>query len=137
MPVAWTKTYTGTSGKPDRIFTTTMGHVMDFRNEGFRRMMVNACYWAVGLEKKISATGSVEFAPQSSPDRRTPRRRNRYAKSNSCRPLRHRTRSRRYQRAQPVGEIARLRRTPPQSESMEKAAAKASPAPTYPPPSPR
>jgi hypothetical protein len=61
MPIAWTKSYTGDSGKPDRIFTTTMGHVMDFRNEGFRRMLVNACYWAVGLEKKISATASVEF----------------------------------------------------------------------------
>jgi len=67
MPVAWTKTYTGTSGKSDRIFTTTMGHVMDFRNEGFRRMMVNACYWAVGLEKKISATSSVEFATPYDP----------------------------------------------------------------------
>jgi hypothetical protein len=30
MPVAWTKTYTGSSGKPARIFTTTMGHPMDF-----------------------------------------------------------------------------------------------------------
>jgi hypothetical protein len=62
MPIAWTKTYTGASGKPDPIFTTTMGDVMDFRNEGFRRMLVNACYWAVGLEKKISAASSVEFA---------------------------------------------------------------------------
>ena len=67
MPVAWTKTYTGDSGKPARVFTTTMGHVMDFRNEGFRRMMVNACYWAVGLEKKISAGGSVEFTVPFNP----------------------------------------------------------------------
>jgi hypothetical protein len=67
MPVAWTKTYTGSSGKPDRIFTTTMGHVMDFRNEGFRRMTINACYWAVGLEKKISTTGSVEFVAPYNP----------------------------------------------------------------------
>ena len=61
MPVAWTKTYTGSSGKPGRIFTTTMGHAMDFRNPGFRRLMVNACYWAVGLETKISTERSVEF----------------------------------------------------------------------------
>jgi hypothetical protein len=66
-PVAWTKTYTGSSGKRDRIFTTTMGHVMDFRNEGFRRMMVNACYWAAGLEKKISPTSSVEFVAPYNP----------------------------------------------------------------------
>jgi type 1 glutamine amidotransferase len=67
MPVAWTKTYTGSSGIPARIFTTTMGHPMDFRNRGFRRMMVNACYWAVGLEKKISATRSVEFVAPYNP----------------------------------------------------------------------
>jgi type 1 glutamine amidotransferase len=67
MPVAWTKTYTGSSGKPARIFTSTMGHVMDFRNRGFRRMIVNACYWAVGLEKKISATRSVEFVAPYNP----------------------------------------------------------------------
>ena len=67
MPIAWTKTYTGSSGKPDRIFTTTMGHVMDFRNEGFRRMVVNACYWAVGLETKISTERSVEFVAPYDP----------------------------------------------------------------------
>jgi type 1 glutamine amidotransferase len=67
MPVAWTKTYTGSAGKPARIFTTTMGHPMDFGNPGFRRMVVNACYWAAGLEKKISATRSVEFVVPYNP----------------------------------------------------------------------
>lgn len=67
MPVAWTKTYTGASGKPSRIFTTTMGHVLDFRNPAFRRMLVNACYWAVGLENKISASSSVEFVDAYNP----------------------------------------------------------------------
>jgi hypothetical protein len=62
MPIAWTKTYIGDFGKADRIFTTTMGHVMDFKNEGFRRLLVNACYWAVGLEEKISPRANVEFA---------------------------------------------------------------------------
>ena len=67
MPIAWTKSYTGSSGKPDRIFTTTMGHPMDFRNEGFRRMIVNVCYWATGLEKEISPTSSVEFVAPYNP----------------------------------------------------------------------
>ena len=67
MPIAWTKTYTGSSGKSARIFTTTMGHAMDFRNQGFRRMIVNACYWAVGLEKKISTGRSVEFVTPYNP----------------------------------------------------------------------
>ena len=61
MPIAWTKTYTGESGKADRIFVTTMGHPLDFKNEGFRRMLVNACFWAMGLEKEISPQSNVDF----------------------------------------------------------------------------
>lgn len=53
LPVAWTKTYTGESGKKARVFTTTMGHVLDFTSEGFRRMLVNAVFWAVGMEDQI------------------------------------------------------------------------------------
>ena len=68
MPIAWVKTYTGTSGKAARIFDTTMGHAGDFQNEGFRRMMVNACYWAVGLEKKISEKSSVDLVGSYSPN---------------------------------------------------------------------
>jgi len=48
MPVAWVKSY-----NKSRVFTTTMGAAEDFSNDAFRRMVVNACYWAVGLEKKI------------------------------------------------------------------------------------
>ncbi len=61
MPVAWTKTYTGTAGKPARIFTTTMGAATDLEAAGTRRMLVNAAYWAVGLEDKIAADANVEL----------------------------------------------------------------------------
>jgi type 1 glutamine amidotransferase len=61
MPVAWTKTYTGAGGKASRVFTTTMGCSKDFESEGFRRLMVNACYWAVGLEEKIPAKAKVDL----------------------------------------------------------------------------
>ena len=37
MPVAWVKTFTGKSGKPARIFTTTMGASQDLVSEGTRR----------------------------------------------------------------------------------------------------
>lgn len=53
LPVAWTKTYTGESGKKSRVFTTTMGHVLDFTSEGFRRMLVNAVFWSIGMEDQI------------------------------------------------------------------------------------
>lgn len=68
MPVAWVKTYTGETGKASRIFTTTMGHAEDFKNEGFRRMVVNACYWATGLEKRISPKASVALAAPYNPN---------------------------------------------------------------------
>ena len=55
MPVAWVKTFTGESGKPARVFTTTMGAATDLESQGVRRMLVNAVYWALGLEDKISA----------------------------------------------------------------------------------
>jgi hypothetical protein len=67
LPIAWTKTYTGETGKTARVFMTTMGHVMDFKNEGFRRMLVNACYWAVGMEKQISAGSNVDLVEEFQP----------------------------------------------------------------------
>jgi hypothetical protein len=61
MPLAWTRTYTGANGKPARIFTTTMGSAQDLLNEGFRRLMVNACYWAIGMEGGIARQSNVEL----------------------------------------------------------------------------
>jgi hypothetical protein len=61
MPVAWVKTYTGKAGKAARIFTTTMGASQDLQNEGLRRLLVNACYWSVGLEEKIPEHANVDL----------------------------------------------------------------------------
>ncbi|MBM3744782.1 MAG: ThuA domain-containing protein [Acidobacteria bacterium] len=59
MPVAWTRTYTAARGRAARVFTTTMGSSQDLLNQGFRRLLVNACYWALKMEKSISARSSV------------------------------------------------------------------------------
>ncbi len=61
MPVAWTKTYAGGSGKTARVFTTTMGAATDLLAEGTRRMIVNGCLWTLGLEDKIPAKTNVEL----------------------------------------------------------------------------
>ncbi len=53
MPVAWV----GSDAR--RVFTTTMGSALDLENEAFRRLLVNACYWAVGMDKKISPGSDV------------------------------------------------------------------------------
>jgi type 1 glutamine amidotransferase len=69
MPVAWTKTYTGTKGKAARVFATTMGHGDDLKSEGFRRLLVNGCYWAMGMEDKIPARSKVDFVGEYNPNR--------------------------------------------------------------------
>lgn len=69
VPVAWTKTYTGTKGKTARVFNTTMGHGGDLRSEGFRRLLVNACYWAMGMEDKIPARSKVDIVGEYKPNR--------------------------------------------------------------------
>jgi type 1 glutamine amidotransferase len=67
MPVAWTKTYGTASGKTARIFTTTMGASQDFAYEGTRRMIVNAVYWALGMESKIGDKANVDLVGEFKP----------------------------------------------------------------------
>jgi hypothetical protein len=57
MPVAWIRHNATTN----RVFTTTMGSSTDLQNEGLRRLIVNACYWAMGLEEKIPAKSDVNI----------------------------------------------------------------------------
>jgi type 1 glutamine amidotransferase len=59
MPVAWIKTYKVGESTPGRVFTTTMGAATDLESEGVRRLLVNAAYWAVGLEDKITSSSDV------------------------------------------------------------------------------
>jgi hypothetical protein len=67
MPVAWVKTFTGKSGNAARVFTTTMGASQDLQSEGTRRMLVGACYWAVGLEDKIPNKSDVRIVGEYKP----------------------------------------------------------------------
>ena len=61
MPIAWTKTYSVDGGPTGRVFTTTMGSSTDLASAGLRRLVVNGCYWAVGLEDTIPAAANVEL----------------------------------------------------------------------------
>lgn len=67
LPIAWTKSYTGTAGKKARIFTTTMGHGDAFKIEDFRRMLANACFWCTGLEAAIDPTASMDIPATYAP----------------------------------------------------------------------
>jgi type 1 glutamine amidotransferase len=67
MPIAWTKTYKGAADKTGRVFTTTMGASQDLQSEGLRRLLVNAAYWAVGMEDKIAAHSNMAIVGEYKP----------------------------------------------------------------------
>jgi len=51
-PVAWTNTY-----KKSRIFYSSLGHPDDFKNPQFRRLLINAVFWAMDKPvPKVKAT---------------------------------------------------------------------------------
>jgi hypothetical protein len=61
LPVAWVRTYQLESGKPGRAFTTTHGASEDILNEGFRRMLINACFWGLEMEDEIKVDNPIDF----------------------------------------------------------------------------
>ncbi len=52
---------TAPNASSGRVFTSTYGASNDIENEGYRRMLINACFWAVGLEAEIKAEADVSF----------------------------------------------------------------------------
>ena len=67
LAVAWVREYKADSGKSGRVFATTHGASEDILNEGFRRMMVNGCLWAMGMEEDIQADNNVDFVGPYNP----------------------------------------------------------------------
>lgn len=67
MPVAWIKTYKTAGGKTGKVFTTTMGASQDLESEGLRRLIVNACYWALGMEDAIPQKSKVDLVGEYEP----------------------------------------------------------------------
>jgi hypothetical protein len=67
MPIVWLHDYTGENGKTSKTMTTTMGASVDLQNEDLRRLIVNACYWAVGMEDKIPARAEVNYVGEYKP----------------------------------------------------------------------
>lgn len=54
MPLAWTREYVQENGQKNKIFASTLGTSLEFAREDMRRLVVNAVYWATGLEDRIS-----------------------------------------------------------------------------------
>lgn len=60
-PGAWVRDYQNSAGKKGRVFTSLYGASEDLLNDGYRRMLVNACLWSVGLEEQITDDGPIDF----------------------------------------------------------------------------
>ncbi len=61
LPIVWIKDWKTSGGKTARVFHSTMASGKDFESAGLRRLVVNAAYWCLQLEDKISADSSVEY----------------------------------------------------------------------------
>ena len=67
MPLAWVRELKSSSGKTQRVFSTTMGASQAFTREGSRRLLVQACYWCLGMEEKIDGKGDVSIVGKFKP----------------------------------------------------------------------
>jgi putative membrane-bound dehydrogenase-like protein len=68
MPSEWTRTYKSSSGKVGRVFTTLYGTSEDITNEGYRRMIVNGIFWALGMEDAIKPDLNIAFVGPFKPN---------------------------------------------------------------------
>lgn len=68
MPSEWTRTYKTASGQEGRVFTSLYGASEDLLNEGYRRMLVNASFWALGLEDAIKPDLNVSLVGPYKPN---------------------------------------------------------------------
>lgn len=67
VPGAWTRQYQGKDGHAGRVFTSTYGASNDILSEGYLRLLLNGCIWAVGLEQKITPELNVAFVGPYNP----------------------------------------------------------------------
>ena len=67
VPLAWIRQYLGESGRRSRVFFTTAGASVDFKNEDLRRLLVNACYWGLKMENRIPPRSQVDLVGDYSP----------------------------------------------------------------------
>ena len=59
QPIAWTREYKNEAGTTNKIFCTTLGAASDMKNEGLRRLVVNAVYDHTGLEVPAKAEAGI------------------------------------------------------------------------------
>lgn len=68
MASEWTRTYVADGSVKARVFTSLYGASEDILNPGYRRMLVNAVYWSVGLEDLIKPDSDISFVGPYKPN---------------------------------------------------------------------
>ncbi|MEC3879032.1 ThuA domain-containing protein [Parapedobacter sp. 10938] len=65
LPIAWTRAYQLPGGNPGKAFATTMGASVDLQSADLRRLLVNASFWATGLEipRQVDVSTVSTYAP--------------------------------------------------------------------------
>jgi hypothetical protein len=67
MPLIWLHPYRGEAGRTTQVLCTTIGAAVDLQSEGLRRLLVNGCYWLLGLEQQIPARANVDYVRPYNP----------------------------------------------------------------------
>lgn len=67
LPVVWFKHWNTSGGRSARVLQSTLGSGKDLENPGLRRLVINAAYWGMGMEKQITADRSVDYTGEYKP----------------------------------------------------------------------
>lgn len=68
QPSEWTRTYKSPSGKTARVMTSLYGTSEDITNDGYRRLLINGCFWALGMEDAITPDLNIAFVGPFKPN---------------------------------------------------------------------
>ncbi|MFN0006685.1 MAG: ThuA domain-containing protein [Planctomycetota bacterium] len=67
MPITWVRERELEGGRKQRVIGTTIGASIDLRSHDLRRLLVNACYWGMGLEDKIGPASRADVVGKFEP----------------------------------------------------------------------
>ena len=68
MPMIWQRDYKTESGNTANILCSTIGSGPDFECEDLRRLLVNFCYWSLGLGEQIPDKADVAIVGEYEPN---------------------------------------------------------------------
>jgi len=68
MASEWTRYYLPATGIAARVFTSLNGSSEDITNDGYRRLLINGCFWALGMEDVIKPNMNIALSGAAWPN---------------------------------------------------------------------